>query len=342
MHSEALAAGVLAANALRGEGPATEEPVAWPDEPEPWAEEPAAWAAAVPGVWAGVPTEPPATITSPPPTMPDGRPVAFPLASALRSSRRRCFALVLGNPFGAGGVESAISPTNSPAGSSRLGGPAGAGARARRRRNLRPSTGQPIRRIRRRPARSPGHPSDPASTPRPTAAVTPGPGATATPTPRPPHRERHRRPSLPQRQLRPQPLPRRRRRARRRHRHRHRRPPACTVPDLVGLTVAECPIDVGRRRLHRRVQPGEGPEQPHRRDTEPGGRRCLPPDTSVTVTTRLILRAAASPTPGILSTRAPVAQWIERWVPDPKVAGSSPVGRASATFSGSASADPCA
>ena len=27
-------------------------------------------------------------------------------------------------------------------------------------------------------------------------------------------------------------------------------------------------------------------------------------------------------------SRAPVAQWIERWVPDPKVAGSSPVGRA--------------
>src|SRR3954447_26586848 len=31
---------------------------------------------------------------------------------------------------------------------------------------------------------------------------------------------------------------------------------------------------------------------------------------------------------GILGARAPVAQWIERWVPDPKVAGSSPVGRA--------------
>src|SRR3954451_6883843 len=39
---------------------------------------------------------------------------------------------------------------------------------------------------------------------------------------------------------------------------------------------------------------------------------------------------------GILGARAPVAQWIERWVPDPKVAGSSPVGRANATFSGSA------
>ena len=50
---------------------------------------------------------------------------------------------------------------------------------------------------------------------------------------------------------------------------------------------------------------------------------------------RLILAAAADPTTGILSTRAPVAQWIERWVPDPKVAGSSPVGRASALTSGS-------
>src|SRR3954447_14637163 len=45
---------------------------------------------------------------------------------------------------------------------------------------------------------------------------------------------------------------------------------------------------------------------------------------------------------GILGARAPVAQWIERWVPDPKVAGSSPVGRATATFSGSASANPWA
>ena len=43
----------------------------------------------------------------------------------------------------------------------------------------------------------------------------------------------------------------------------------------------------------------------------------------------LSVRSAADPTTGILSTRAPVAQWIERWVPDPKVAGSSPVGRAS-------------
>src|SRR3954468_20051 len=45
---------------------------------------------------------------------------------------------------------------------------------------------------------------------------------------------------------------------------------------------------------------------------------------------------------GILGARAPVAQWIERWVPDPKVAGSSPVGRASTTFSRSASANPWA
>src|SRR3954452_21897334 len=41
---------------------------------------------------------------------------------------------------------------------------------------------------------------------------------------------------------------------------------------------------------------------------------------------------------GILGARAPVAQWIERWVPDPKVAGSSPVGRATSTLLGSASA----
>ena len=46
--------------------------------------------------------------------------------------------------------------------------------------------------------------------------------------------------------------------------------------------------------------------------------------------------------PRMMGARAPVAQWIERWVPDPKVAGSSPVGRAIATFSGSASANPWA
>src|SRR5690348_16236385 len=40
--------------------------------------------------------------------------------------------------------------------------------------------------------------------------------------------------------------------------------------------------------------------------------------------------------------RAPVAQWIERRPPEPKVAGSNPVGRASATFTGSTSAIPWA
>ena len=55
-------------------------------------------------------------------------------------------------------------------------------------------------------------------------------------------------------------------------------------------------------------------------------------------------RALAQPierSAAIIAVRAPVAQWIERWVPDPKVAGSSPVGRAT-TFSGSARANPCA
>ncbi len=40
--------------------------------------------------------------------------------------------------------------------------------------------------------------------------------------------------------------------------------------------------------------------------------------------------------------RAPVAQWIERRPPEPKVAGSNPVGRAKATLSGIATASPCA
>ena len=44
----------------------------------------------------------------------------------------------------------------------------------------------------------------------------------------------------------------------------------------------------------------------------------------------------------MIGARAPVAQWIERRPPEPKVAGSNPVGRASTTFSGSASANPWA
>ena len=125
MHSEALAAGVLAANALRGEGPAAEEPVAWPEEPAPWAEEPAAWAA-VPGVWAGVPAEPPATITSLPPTM-RWKTRGVPIGIGTAVVAAALFALVLGNPFGAGRVESAINPTSTPSGSSRVGDPAGVG-----------------------------------------------------------------------------------------------------------------------------------------------------------------------------------------------------------------------
>src|SRR3954468_13247508 len=35
---------------------------------------------------------------------------------------------------------------------------------------------------------------------------------------------------------------------------------------------------------------------------------------------------------GIIRGRAPVAQWIERRPPEPKVAGSNPVGRANATL----------
>lgn len=42
-------------------------------------------------------------------------------------------------------------------------------------------------------------------------------------------------------------------------------------------------------------------------------------------------RATANGVPprvGIIAVRAPVAQWIERRPPEPKVAGSNPVGRA--------------
>ena len=39
-----------------------------------------------------------------------------------------------------------------------------------------------------------------------------------------------------------------------------------------------------------------------------------------------------NPSPAIMAVRAPVAQWIERRPPEPKVAGSNPVGRAISTF----------
>ena len=45
---------------------------------------------------------------------------------------------------------------------------------------------------------------------------------------------------------------------------------------------------------------------------------------------------------GIIRVRAPVAQWIERRPPEPKVAGSNPVGRAMAKLSGSATPRPWA
>src|SRR4051812_10102540 len=48
------------------------------------------------------------------------------------------------------------------------------------------------------------------------------------------------------------------------------------------------------------------------------------PDGSVKPCANVETRSA-----GIIAVRAPVAQWIERRPPEPKVAGSNPVGRAS-------------
>ena len=79
------------------------------------------------------------------------------------------------------------------------------------------------------------------------------------------------------------------------------------------------PARPSSRSGHAR-DPPEGPSRSVEREEEP----------------RSIPRSA-----GIMWPRAPVAQWIERRPPEPKVAGSNPVGRAITTFSGNASARPC-
>jgi hypothetical protein len=49
---------------------------------------------------------------------------------------------------------------------------------------------------------------------------------------------------------------------------------------------------------------------------------------SVGIATRTCKPKVYPRSPGIIAVRAPVAQWIERRPPEPKVAGSNPVGRA--------------
>ena len=107
--------------------------------------------------------------------------------------------------------------------------------------------------------------------------------------------------------------------------------PACIdVPDLVGLTV-------GNARSTWTAAGFTGGFSPNGQNKrivtgQKQAARGVPAAEHLDRGDHLIVTAATGPTTGILSTRAPVAQWIERWVPDPKVAGSSPVGRANAIF----------
>jgi hypothetical protein len=98
-------------------------------------------------------------------------------------------------------------------------------------------------------------------------------------------------------------------------------------------------LDCGR--IHRVLQRTEGSREPQSSDAESACGR-VPAARDIDHGDCLTRPVRGGGAEGILSARAPVAQWIERWVPDPKVAGSSPVGRAISTVCGSASANPCA
>ncbi len=325
----------------QGRWPATEEPVAWPEEPAPWAEETAAWAA-VPGAWAGVPTEPPATIASPPLATSDGQPLAVPIGFGFAVIAAALLALVFANPFGAGGWR--VRSTRRV----RRRAPRGSEARPGRASRARVAEGTPTvdtptdPTARRRPARSPSRPRScaNAAADRRRDARTRSDGDTYTSTVAAgsdADAQASRNASSD-----PDPCP-----------------DADAEPgaDTDAGASACLPHGAGSRRPDRREGPRhvDGPPASREaftapggagnqigRDPEPAGRR-LPAARNIDRRHRLTSRSsAASATPGILSTRAPVAQWIERWVPDPKVAGSSPVGRASATSSGRASANPCA
>ena len=276
-HSEALAAGALAANAIRGE----EEPPARADEPEVWADEETGWAE-VPGAWAGVPTEPPATIAGLPPEVPRRTTRAVPIGIGITVVVAALFALILGNPFGAGGVESALNPTSSPSGSTRVGGPVGAGAPSARAEGS-PTVDTPTDPTATGPIARP--PDGPASTPRPTPAdATPRPGATATPgptvpgatpTPKPPATAAPTTTPSPSPTPSPAPTP----------TPTPEPPPAChTVPDLVGLTVGNARSAWAAAGFTGAFSPANG--QTNRivatQNRTPGA--CLPPGTSVSVT----------------------------------------------------------
>ena len=256
LHSEALAAGALAANALRGEGP-RDQGTGGVGRGTDAVGRRTGGMGAVPGVWAGVPTEPPATIAGPPPATRRGRPVAFPSASALRSSPRRCSRSFSGTHSAR--VEWRARSTRRVRRRVRRGSeaPPGRAPQARARREA-PTVDGPTD-----PADPTGtgrvaeSTNDPVQTPRPTATATPRPGATATPTPQPTAPGATPTPTPPATPApTPTPSPRPTPTPTARHRRRpYTAAPACDVPDLVGLTVVNARSTWRGRRLHRRFTP---------------------------------------------------------------------------------------
>jgi hypothetical protein len=238
--TEALAAGTLAANALVAEKLAVEETQAVPP--------------------AG---EAPATTDLTSKRVPVGIGVAV-LAVAL-------VALILGNPFGSGGVGTEVGPTSSP------GGPTSAG-------------GGP---------RSPSPDADPTSassidpgptatddtaqpaggsapTPRPTATPTARPGATATPQPPGP---------TPTPRITPAPTPRPTPTPTSTAAPTPEPSPACTVvPDLVSMTVAKARGAWRGAGFTGAFTADGGGKQIVATQSQPAG-ACLPPGTAIAVTT---------------------------------------------------------
>lgn len=254
--TEALAAGALAANALVAERLAREEA-----QPRP--------AAAKTPVVDGTP----AAIDFTTKRVPVGIGVAVLVVAVL--------ALILGNAFGAGSVGGVAGETSPPGGSTTAGGGRGAGSPTADADPTSASSTDP-------PATATDDTSHPAGgagpTPRPTSAAptarpdltatpqppdpTPTPRATSAPTP-PPTPAPTPAPT-PTPTPAPTPTP----------------PPACrTVPDLVGMTIAKARgAWRGAGFTGAFTAPGGGGNQTVATQSQPSG-ACLPPDTSISVTT---------------------------------------------------------
>jgi PASTA domain len=237
--TEALAAGTLAANVLVAEKLAHEKVQAGPTS----------------GTTSAGATS--AAITLNKKRVPIGIGVAV-LAAAV-------VALVLGNPFGAGGVGGADVGTRSPGGFTTAGGPASASPNPASSIDPTPTaTDDSVRpgggaAPTARPIATPTARSDATATPRP-PGPTPTPRITAEPTPRPTPRPTPAATPTPE-------------------------PAAClTVPNLVGMTVAKARgAWRGAGFTGGFTAPSGAGKQTVVTQSQPAG-ACLPPDTSITVT----------------------------------------------------------